>query len=76
MDLGQRVPIEWIARDFKARGKLPNDVQSYSLAEDHRSPLPFQKGGGEGHDSSWRPLGCRRSTPGHRTLGARFYIGI
>lgn len=30
----ERVPIDWIARNFKVRGKLRNDVES-SLAEDH-----------------------------------------
>lgn len=27
--LGWHVPTEWIARDFKIKGKLPNEVESF-----------------------------------------------
>ncbi|EHA8589166.1 hypothetical protein COCNU_scaffold008325G000020 [Cocos nucifera] len=34
-ELGRRVPIDWVARDSKERRKLPNEVESFSLVEDH-----------------------------------------
>lgn len=33
--LGQQVPIKWIVKDFKMRGKIPSDVESFSLVKDH-----------------------------------------
>lgn len=33
--LGRRVPVDWVARDFKAKGKLSNEVEAFSLVEDH-----------------------------------------
>ena len=27
--------MDWITRDFKVRGKLPNEVESFSFVEDH-----------------------------------------
>ena len=35
LSLGQQVPIKWVAKDFKERGKLQEEVERLSLMEDH-----------------------------------------
>lgn len=49
--LSRRVPIDWVARDFKIRGKLANEVKAFSLAEDH---LLFRFSSEEERDSILR----------------------
>lgn len=51
--LGWRVPIEWIMRDFWARGKIPNDMESFSLAEDHLFRFKTEERDTILHDGPW-----------------------
>lgn len=52
--LGWRVPIDWIERELKIRGKLPKDVESFYLAKDHHGfrPPRWPLGG------RWPTFGC------------------
>lgn len=68
--LGGRVPVEWVTRDFKVKGKLTGKLEACSLAEDH---LLFRFKTEEERDSILRgglwvlsPASCWLLRPGCR----------